>query len=243
MSRVGENHFDMVIRSLFILCLALLAMPSQAAVLGEIWSGRPDVPAVAATLGDLDGDGVPELVVAGPDRLEIYVWEPEAQRFEKQMSVGGFPAPVSTVTTGKASGRPGHDLWVGMQGSGSIQRFSLDEHGLVGHGTVARLWTSVSQLHAVDIDADGDTDLLALGQDGVAVLFRGGADGFVQVWRTEAGEDADRRVTVGYYAPGPLPTLVFGKDQGLVALYRWQASADGSGDPCETGGKLSLGRY
>ena len=229
MSRVGENHFDMVIRSLFILCLALLAMPSQAAVLGEIWSGRPDVPAVAATLGDLDGDGVPELVVAGPDRLEIYVWEPEAQRFEKQMSVGGFPAPVSTVTTGKASGRPGHDLWVGMQGSGSIQRFSLDEHGLVGHGTVARLWTSVSQLHAVDIDADGDTDLLALGQDGVAVLFRGGADGFVQVWRTEAGEDADRRVTVGYYAPGPLPTLVFGKDQGLVALYRWQASADGSG--------------
>ena len=60
----GENHFDMVIRSLFILCLALLAMPSQAAVLGDLVR-RPDA-AVAATLGDLDGDGVPELVVAGP---------------------------------------------------------------------------------------------------------------------------------------------------------------------------------
>lgn len=223
-----ENHIDMVMRSLFIVALALVAMPVHAAVLGEIWSGTPDGPVIAATMGDLNGDGMLELIVASLDRLDVYVWEPETYRYSKQLSRGGFPAPISAVATSKASDRPGNDLWVGMQGSGSIQRFSVGEDGLVGHGTVARLWTSVSQLHAVDIDADGRTDLLALGQDGVAVLLRSTENGFTQVWRTEAGEGADRRVAIGPYVPGPFPTLVFGKDQGQVSVFRWQPADTGT---------------
>lgn len=226
---VPGSALGLHVPAFLLFVLALLTIPVHSAVLGEIWSGNPDLKAIGATMGDLNGDGHLELVIAASDRLELYIWEPDAQRFSRQMSVGGFPAPISAITTSVAADREGHDLWVGMQGSGSIQRFSLGEHGLVGYGTVARLWTSVAELHAVDIDADGRTDLLALGQDGVAVLLRNGEDGFTQVWRTAVGDGPDRRVAVGSYAPGPYPTLVFGKEQGQVAIYRWRPAADGAG--------------
>lgn len=210
--------------------MALAAPCVQAGALGELWSDWIEVPAVTATLGDLDGDGTPELIVASSDEVYVYRWHPQDHRYVKHMAAGNFPAPISALAASDTSGSGRDDLWVGLRGSGSIQRYTLSEHGLVNLGSVGRLWSSIRTLYPADVDADGLPDLLALSEAGVTALYRNEGETFREVWRTPPGPDPDRFVAVGPYIDGPVPTVVIGKSQGTVAVYQWRT------DPAAAGG-------
>lgn len=190
--------------------------------LGELWASQLDIPATTATMGDLTGDGVPELVVATPERLYIYTWDAKTLRYTEHINVGDFPAPIAALAAADATGAGSEDLWVGMQGSGSIQLYSLQGPALVSRGTVGRLWSSVERLIPVDIDQDGKIDLLALGEDGLAVLLYNEGNAFRQIWRTPAGESADRYITVGNFMDNGLPAVITAKEQGRISIYQWE---------------------
>lgn len=219
---------------LLLVATLLVSWSSHAMVLGEVWSSHLKSGAVDATVGDLDGDGVLDVIVAAPDSLTIFTWNTDEDRYQPIMNVEGFAAPISAVATADITGNGRDDIWVGLRGSGSIQRYSFNGEGLTGHGTVTRLWNSVSQLRAVDIDADGRSDLIALGEDGVAILLHNTPGGFEQVWRTPAGEGADRFITIGQYTASGLPAIVIGKAQGQVSIYQWESETDLAGQTTGT---------
>lgn len=117
-------------------------------------------------------------------------------------------------------------MWLGMDGSGPLQRLSFSDEGVVNHGTAARLWTRVARLETVDIDGDGGDDLLALGQDGTVVLFRSTGGQLTPVWRTEVPDPPQRFVAVGNYIDQGLPSIAIAKEQGPVTIYRWTSEGD-----------------
>lgn len=217
---------------LVVVCIGLAASVvcfsnAAEARIGALWSARLAVQAKTATLGDLTGDGIPELIVASENRVHVYVWDEKTYGYIEQMSFNGFPAAISVLAVGRPFGDERSALWVGMHGSGPIQLYTLQEHALVHHGTIGRLWSDVEELYPVDIDGNGAEDLVALGADGVVSLWYNENGSFRQAWRTPPSEEPDRYVAVGDYFGSDRPALVTAKERGRVMIYEWQESPTG----------------
>jgi hypothetical protein len=133
-------------------------------------------------LGDVDGDGVADLVVVG-DGLGVAVGErdggfgPQQQR--DLAPVLGASAPVVGGALGEFDGDDGDELVVAAGDEARTALFLVDRaaDGELSAREFAALPRGELQLHAIDLAHDGALDLVALGGGEAPVVFAFAGDG------------------------------------------------------------------
>ncbi len=196
--------------------------------------GLPDVTSATPTLGDLDGDGDAELLVGeAAGYLKLYrndggasgppVWTLWTSNFDR-LDLGSHTAP----NLGDADGDGDLDIVVGLAdgtlkgiintGSASSHQWSMDDRWVdhLSHGNTRAPCDGYSVPFMVDVDYDGDTDLLLGSDDGKVIVFENVA--------MTAGHPSWTRLDVSHHA-------------GVVTGSAWESNStptmvdiDGDGD-------------
>lgn len=191
--------------------------------------------------GDLDGDGVSDLVVPNERSADIRVFPGQAGGGFGEPTVISVPdgARPSTTAGGDFDGDGQVDVGVGNIGNRYVSVFVGDGEGGLRHRTNLPAGNAVRGLCALDLESDGDTDLVAASrqESQVAIFHNNGSGSFersgtAEVGRGESGcavgdvnEDGLPDVFVGTRPGGELAVLLSDGTGGLVRS--WQGDAQG----------------
>lgn len=198
-----------------------VATTSRAETIGEIWSGDVEPGNYTATLGNLTGDATEELVLAVNDDIFVYTWDPLNQAYVVAAEVRDVSAPVSALAWGNFVDENKRELLIGTAGSGLIRAYRLTDNELQFVSTVIRLWSTVRQILTVDIDGDGQREMIALSENGDVVALQQGAAGYSEIWRAHGGNNPVRKLAVGDLTGDGLPEVIIGREQGYIGIYGW----------------------
>lgn len=206
------------------LALSVVAgLPSfgDAETLGELWSIEIEPGNYVATLGDLAGDSVEELILAVNDDIFVYAWDDTKHTYVLTSRATDVSAPVSALALGDFVDGNRRELLVGTSGSGLIRIYRMIDQDLQFASTVVRLWSAVRQIVTVDMDGDGRREIIALSENGDVVALRAGTTGYVEIWREPGGNNPVRQLAVGDLTRDGLPEIVIAREQGYIAIYGW----------------------
>ncbi|MGD9546495.1 MAG: CRTAC1 family protein [Candidatus Krumholzibacteriia bacterium] len=192
-------------------------------------SGLPFGPAhlAEAVLGDVDGDGDPDLVTVQADPATVTVWLNESApgriRFvQGQAFAPPLPPGPDSAVLADLDNDGILDLYVTGQESLEVNAPNLVAQGLGDGGFLdaTALWGGRAEVPAlpcgawaVDLDQDGDLDLVALGgredhpdREGLAVLLENTSDagGFTLELRDRAGSCSPLGARVRLIEGGPI---------------------------------------
>jgi hypothetical protein len=173
--------------------------PSPAASVLE-HSGPALAGAASLTTGDLDSDGVADLIVACPEEKRLIWYQGGSISLTGPISVSTANLAPTSATTGDFDGDGDADLAYTVQGSSTIYTaLSFNGAGTVFTTAPAASMSGVTRLHAADADHDGDNDLLAVAPSaGVVRWYKN--DGTAGTWLPE-------NVATGLAQPAQAATL------------------------------------
>jgi hypothetical protein len=184
-----------------------------------------------AVVAELDGVDGPELVLASNQGgAHIYDWDSDTV----ETTIGSAATRMSTVADFDGDGSPD----IALMNEGSSEIYFNDGAGNFSAGTMGCQLNWVPAAYIVDIDGDGDLDMLDENNnnagdtcinDGTGTFTAGPqyATGTSGGWRTSVGDyDNDGFVDVAMYSANTTPTTVNFADPSLLPV-EVSASSDG----------------
>ncbi|MGH7161981.1 MAG: FG-GAP repeat domain-containing protein [Planctomycetota bacterium] len=158
----------------------------------------------AVNLGDLDGDGKPELLAASENFARALLLDPQGGLVVKDQANGA--APSSKIKAAAALDLDG-------DGTAEVALFDADgnkvsvlRRGKAGVFEIAAGFPvgefALQSLFDADLDGDGRRDLVLMGKDGFGVLYGGGVD--LELKELHTFESPIRDARLGAFAVGDL---------------------------------------
>jgi hypothetical protein len=130
-------------------------------------------------VGDLDGDGHPDLVVANVDSNTVAVFLADGQGgFENAVNHAAFSTPIA-VAIADVDGDGHLDVVVANRQIASISVLHGDGHGGLSLPTSFGVGQAPSSLAMSDFDGDGRPDVVTAGSSSLTVLLNDGHGGFL----------------------------------------------------------------
>ena len=134
------------------------AAASVIAHSGPALAGRAEL-----TTGDLDNDGVPDLIVACPEEKRLLWYEGGTSSLPGPIFVGTSNLAPSSAAAGDFDRDGDVDLAYTVQGSATVYgALSFNGAGTTFTTSPVATMSGVAQVRAADADRDGDDDLLAV---------------------------------------------------------------------------------
>lgn len=174
---------------------------------------------------DMDGDGDPDVVVAGDNAAAAYVFAREASGYRLAQELGG-DGNVSEVRFVRADGDSNIDIVVGRRANRTVSVFRSDGLGVFGAGIDSEPSQPAERVAIGDVTGDGFPDLVAGTSQGVELL-RGipTRPGFFERVDAQAGS-ADRGVAVGDIdEDGDLDVLAVDEDAQALSVLTFEMGA------------------
>jgi hypothetical protein len=134
----------------------------------------------ALGVGDLDGESGLDLVLGSEADVlaTVSVWLSAGSSFQEASSLAVGDGALSALAVGKVNAKPGADVVVRGDGGLGLVVLSSDGAGALTPGSTLELTDApVRSVALVDLDADGELDVVALDADGSVTAAQGLGDG------------------------------------------------------------------
>lgn len=201
----------------------------------ELWLHETSRTLESVAVGDVDGDGRPELVALNSQGVTLYALEEDGPRF-----LAGLP-PVPEQPSAVAVHRRSQDqeaaVWVGTRSPGItyVFRFDAATRSLERIERIAFAWGDIQRLVPLDFDGEGGTDLAVLTAQRELVLFRWTPAGYVRLDLGGLEKDV-RHVEAADLDGDGRDELVAARGENHVVVLEWQPA--GTGSEADGGGRL-----
>ena len=201
----------------------------------ELWLHETSRTLESVAVGDVDGDGRPELVALNSQGVTLYALEEDGPRF-----LAGLP-PVPEQPSAVAVHRRSQDqeaaVWVGTRSPGItyVFRFDAATRSLERIERIAFAWGDIQRLVPLDFDGEGGTDLAVLTAQRELVLFRWTPAGYVRLDLGGLEKDV-RHVEAADLDGDGRDELVAARGENHVVVLEWQPA--GTGSEADGGGQL-----
>lgn len=193
----------------------------------ELWLHRTVSPVVQTAVGDVDGDGLPELAVVVGSEVALYALGEEGPRF--LASAGDLAQRPTAVAIADYDGDGAGEVWVGTASPGIVHvyRYAAPESRLEMVDRARYTWSDIRSLVPLDLDGWGKLDVAAGTAQGSLHLFRWTPDGYVEVRTGELGRAPVRQFEAADVDADGREELVIarGVDQVVVAGWRYTERA------------------
>ena len=189
-----------------------------------------------ATLADLDADGDLDYLNGASPNGTARAWINDgAGVFSLGPAFGSFGVAAVSVAAGDLDGNGTTDVLVGREGQ---QTLILSNTGGANFNAIGSIAMSVSATHLrlVNLDADGDLDLISASGSTTRVFFNDGNAFFTDSGQS-LGSSAPSGLATAALDPGISPDLVIGIDGGGNLVF----TNDGIGNFTNTGQSLGMG--
>ncbi len=179
-------------RALFAVAALVLALASASegvhaqSAWAELWLHRTVSPVVQTAVGDVDGDGLPELAAVIGSEVTLYALSEEGPRF--LASAGGLAQRPTAIAIADYDGDGAGEVWVGTASPGIVHvyRYVASSSQLEMVDRARYAWSDIRSLVPLDLDGWGRLDVAVGTVQESLHVFRWTPDGYVEV-RTDLG--------------------------------------------------------
>ena len=174
----------------------------------------------AVVVGDLNGDGTPDLAVANDSNLSVLMNNGNGT-FGTPITVGVGPLPTS-IAIGDVNGDGSLDLAVSNTGSGTVSVLLNTGNGSFAGAVNYAVGESLLSVALSDFNGDGMPDLAVASYGrctlgGIGVLLNTGNGGFAAAVNFSVG-GVPRSIAHGDLNGDGKPDLAVANDEGVVVL-------------------------